>query len=51
MLAILVEIPGIGIGFYVPCRGVPRIFERGFPLVLNPRHRGLGTQPPAAEEL
>ena len=32
-------------------RGVPRIFEKGLPLVVDPRCGGVGAQPPAAEEL
>ena len=33
-------------------RGVPRIFERGFPSVASgSKMRGLGVQPPAADEL
>ena len=31
-------------------RGVPRIFERGFLLVMDLRCGGLGAQPPAADE-
>ena len=31
--------------------GGSRNFERGFPLVVDPKRRGLGAQPPAAEEV
>ena len=31
-------------------RGIPRIFCRGFPQVVDPRHGGLGAQPPDADE-
>ena len=30
--------------------GGSRIFERWFPLVVDHRHKGLGAQPPTAEE-
>ena len=30
-------------------RGGSRNFRRGFPLVVDPRHGGLGTQPPEAD--
>ena len=30
--------------------GRSRNFEKGFPLVVGPRHGGLGAQPPAAED-
>ena len=33
------------------CSGGSRIFERWFPLVVDHRCRGLGVQPPAAEEV
>ena len=33
------------------CSGGSRIFERWFPLVVDHRRRGLGAQPPAAEEV
>ena len=32
-------------------RGVPKIFCRGFPQVVDPRCGGLGAQPPDADEL
>ena len=31
-------------------RGVARILQRGFPLVVDPRRGGLGAQPPEADE-
>ena len=33
------------------CRGVARILERGFPRAVDPRRRGLGVQPPYADDL
>ena len=32
------------------CRGVARILQRGFPPILDPRHGGLGAQPPDADK-
>ena len=32
------------------CRGVARILQRGFPLVVDPRRGGLGAQLPEADE-
>ena len=39
--------------FYIwsTCRVyIPRIFCRGFPQVVDPRHRGLGVQPPDTDK-